>query len=141
MASKLTNKFTKSVLEREQKEQKSIESIVPVIKQPADIEKMIEATSEQVPVLPAEPIQFAEEPTTITPPPVIKQQSTPIKKTPTPTVMNLDAFLNPSENRQAKNKTFYLDTAVIDAIKQAATANHMAESKLVNDILKKVLGA
>ncbi len=41
--------------------------------------------------------------------------------------------------RKAKNKTFYLDGAVIQALKRAAVTQHVTESKLVNSILKKIL--
>ncbi len=40
----------------------------------------------------------------------------------------------------AKNKTFYLDAAVIDALHRAAVAQKVTDSKLVNDILRKILG-
>lgn len=44
------------------------------------------------------------------------------------------------DERRAKNKTFYLDEDVIDAITKTAKKQKIAESKLVNDILKHVLG-
>lgn len=51
----------------------------------------------------------------------------------------LSAFLDKKQRRTAKNKTFYLDEAVIYAIKKNAEKEMVTESKLVNDILRKVL--
>lgn len=53
--------------------------------------------------------------------------------------LNLDAYIVQEEERVAKNKTFYLDQAVIDAVKTAAKRRKITDSKLVNDILRKVL--
>lgn len=52
---------------------------------------------------------------------------------------DLTAFIVRDEGRSAKNKTFYLDEAVIDALHRAAVAQKITDSKLVNDILKKIL--
>ncbi|MFR1111313.1 MAG: hypothetical protein ACLSDO_09305, partial [Anaerotruncus colihominis] len=54
--------------------------------------------------------------------------------------VDLTAFIVRDEGRSAKNKTFYLDAAVIDALHRAAVAQKVTDSKLVNDILKKLLG-
>lgn len=54
--------------------------------------------------------------------------------------MLLQNFIIQDEGRKAKNKTFYLDDDVIKAIKQAAAAKKVTESKLVNDIFKQLLG-
>jgi len=51
----------------------------------------------------------------------------------------LSDYMSLETERKAKNKTFYLDGAVIQALKKAATAQHVTESKLVNSILKKIL--
>lgn len=48
-------------------------------------------------------------------------------------------FLRRETQRQAKNKTFYLDEQVIAAIKSTAKIQHVNDSKLVNDILRSVL--
>lgn len=52
---------------------------------------------------------------------------------------NLDQYIEKTQTRKAKNKTFYLDIAVLEALKKASENQKIAESKLVNDILKKVL--
>lgn len=52
---------------------------------------------------------------------------------------SIEDYIDQTSNRKAKNKTFYLDCAVLDALKKAAQKQQIAESKLVNDILKKVL--
>lgn len=52
---------------------------------------------------------------------------------------DIGAFLRPVLQRQAKNKTFYLDGDVIIAIKTTAKAQGVTDSKLVNDILRRVL--
>ncbi len=51
----------------------------------------------------------------------------------------LSDYMSLETERKAKNKTFYLDGAVIQALKRAAAAQHVTESKLVNSILKKIL--
>uniref|UniRef100_UPI003AB51CDC hypothetical protein n=3 Tax=Oscillospiraceae TaxID=216572 RepID=UPI003AB51CDC len=54
--------------------------------------------------------------------------------------VDLTEFIVRDEGRMAKNKTFYLDAAVIDALHRAAVAQKVTDSKLVNDILRKILG-
>ena len=49
------------------------------------------------------------------------------------------SYLKQENIRDAKNKTFYLDTKVIEAIKTAAKSHKTTDSKLVNDILSNVL--
>ena len=156
MAAKPINKFTKSVLEREQKERsqpaptKTIESIraqpdqeqevkpVPKTKPPASPKTKTsskpantggggDTAAELLPAAVKTGAELASQ--------KVKQQ--PVEEE--TAAFSLERFLIPEQGRQAKNKTFYLDAAVIDAIKSAATANRIAESKLVNDILKKVL--
>lgn len=53
---------------------------------------------------------------------------------------DLDVYLHRIPGRVAKNKTFYLDQAVIDAVRRAAKSRKMTDSQLVNAILAKVLG-
>jgi hypothetical protein len=48
-------------------------------------------------------------------------------------------FLRREPQRMAKNKTFYLDAQVIEAIKSTAKEQKVTDSKLVNDILRMVL--
>lgn len=58
---------------------------------------------------------------------------------PSSSALNLSDLFERGKERKAKNKTFYLDDSVIQAIKKAASDYHITESKLVNDILKKIL--
>ncbi len=53
---------------------------------------------------------------------------------------DIGAYLRRDPQRAAKNKTFYLDGQVITALKAAAKEQGVTDSKLVNDILRKVLG-
>jgi len=53
--------------------------------------------------------------------------------------LDLSDLFDREAERKAKNKTFYLDDSVIQAIKKTASDYHVTESKLVNDILKKIL--
>lgn len=55
--------------------------------------------------------------------------------------LDLSDLFGRGEERNAKNKTFYLDDSVIQAIKKAASNYHITESKLVNDILKKIFSS
>ena len=59
---------------------------------------------------------------------------------PTRLPSDIGDFLRRTPQRQAKNKTFYLDGDVITAIKRTAKEQGVADSKLVNDILRRVLG-
>jgi len=52
---------------------------------------------------------------------------------------DLSEYLRLEPQRQAKNKTFYLDVDVIEAVKSAAKAQRITDSKLVCDILRHIL--
>jgi len=52
---------------------------------------------------------------------------------------NITEILNRETQRTAKNKTFYLDEAVITALRKTAKEQNVTDSKLVNDILRHVL--
>lgn len=52
---------------------------------------------------------------------------------------DLSAFLAKRGERSARNKSFYLDAAVLDALKRTANAQNVTESSLVNSILKRLL--
>ncbi|WLC68507.1 hypothetical protein [Clostridium tagluense] len=56
-----------------------------------------------------------------------------------PTSFNLDDIIYKS-SKNSKNKTYYLETSAIDEVKKIAKKQKISESKLVNDILKHVLG-
>ncbi|GCD12385.1 hypothetical protein [Clostridium tagluense] len=56
-----------------------------------------------------------------------------------PTSFNLDDIIDKS-SKNSKNKTYYLETSAIDEVKKIAKKQKISESKLVNDILKHVLG-
>jgi hypothetical protein len=53
---------------------------------------------------------------------------------------DIRAYLIHDTHRVAKNKTFYLDAAVIDAIKRISREQQVTESRLVNDILRGIFG-
>ncbi|MGK0468463.1 hypothetical protein [Clostridium sp.] len=55
------------------------------------------------------------------------------------TGFNLDDIIE-KKSKNSKNKTYYLETNAIDEIKKIAKEQNVSESKLVNDILKHVLG-
>lgn len=57
-----------------------------------------------------------------------------------PDFSDIGLYLRPETQRIAKNKTFYLDADVIETIKTTARVQRVTDSKLVNDILRKVLG-
>lgn len=119
----MANKFTKGILERQEREYKQQHN----------------ASQEQaVP----EPVPITTPPVTETPPaPPLEKAPEKTLETAIPATLptDLETYIIRDSGRKAKNKTFYLDGAVIQAIKRAATAQRVAESKLVNDILKKVL--
>ncbi|MBU3130567.1 hypothetical protein [Clostridium tagluense] len=60
-------------------------------------------------------------------------------KSPESTSFNLDDIIDKS-SKNSKNKTYYLETNAIDEVKKIAKKQKISESKLVNDILKHVLG-
>lgn len=113
----MANKFTQSVLERLEQESKSSKQNQP---QGKALAPSVE-TSEQKPLS--------------------QERSKEIKKEPRKKTTDLldQYFVSPS-SREAKNKTYYLDQRVIDGIHQAAKKRGVADSRLVNDILSKVLG-
>lgn len=136
----MANKFTKSVLERQAKEAK---------KEAKDARLQSKATA--APSLSAEPKPSADSESELKNTPKSSTTSTatvqaPPASTPKRTrtkssgQVDLSAFIIRNTERSAKNKTFYLDAAVIDAIKSAASAQKVTDSKLVNDILKTILG-
>ncbi|MBW9150356.1 hypothetical protein K2F40_15460 [Clostridium sp. CM028] len=55
------------------------------------------------------------------------------------TGFNLDDIIEKS-SKSSKNKTYYLETSATNEIKKIAKSQKISESKLVNDILKHVLG-
>jgi hypothetical protein len=113
----MANKFTKSVLERQAKELKQASSI--------EITQTVPPEDGTLPV-----IQEAPK----------KEKPEPKKTSDTKNMPDLTEYIIYNEDRAAKNKTFYLDTQVIDMLHRAAVAQKMTDSKLLNDILKKVLG-
>lgn len=70
-----------------------------------------------------------------------KSQSKPKKETvqSITSLPDITMYLKKEPQRLAKNKTFYLDSDVIDAIKKIAKQQGITDSKLVNDVLRKVL--
>lgn len=72
--------------------------------------------------------------------PLRETQNLPLPNVPRrKTMPDLSEYLRPTPQRLAKNKTFYLDSDVIDAIRNTAKQQKVTDSKLVNDILRRVL--
>lgn len=120
----MANKFTKGILERQEREYKKQKSV--------SLEPI--STPDNIPKTPISPL---EEQAETAAPQITPAKTTKPSKTPAP--KDLSAYIVRKDTRNAKNKTFYLDETVILAIKRAATSQQVAESKLVNDILKKIL--
>lgn len=142
--SKMANKFTQSILERQELLEKHRKPTgrAPEIAS-ADAEPPAEKTSNlRLDAASAEKTEpevsaLNEQPETLAVP---KKKSGGGKVKAEPKPVDLSAYLVPETPRLAKNKTFYLDTAVIEAVHEAATEQKITDSKLVNDILRKVLG-
>jgi len=148
----MANKFQKSVLERKKieaelrlKEQPHIEQAHEQTEQPEIMQVKQEITAQPIAeeIITTEVIETAEkeEPQTE----VKEKKQAKVNENKINTVdkdddIDLSAFLIPQNLRKAKNKSFYLDDDVISAIKIQSTKRKITESKLVNDILKSVLG-
>ena len=154
----MANKFTKSVLERqaiEAKRQKGQESPSPA--------PVAEAAAAQPVAAPAQPpMETLDAPVRValrddgapaytlsvhrTEPTVQEELPQDNEAEPQNSVMQnglsdlVAAYVIRTPERVAKNKTFYLDEAVITAVRAAAKRQKVTESKLVNDILRGVLG-
>lgn len=139
-----TNKFTKSVLERLEQEAKQQPKAPkstqppPVISEPEPLPAVIEPIPIAEPAAePAIEPKKTELPAVAAEIPPVKREEKPAPVSPG---VDLSQFLRPDNRRTAQNKTFYLDQGVIDAVKAAAKKQKVAESKLVNDILRSVFG-
>lgn len=133
----MANKFTKSVLERQAKEAKDAKLHTHTQSLPEEPELL--SANHQAELV--EPV-LDNKKTFIETPPKAQESPTSRKqqKAAASGQVDLSAFIIRDNERSAKNKTFYLDAAVIHAIKAAAAAQKVTDSKLVNDILKKILG-
>lgn len=120
----MANKFTKGILERQEREYKKQKSVPP---EPISMPDNLPET----PIISQE-IQMETATPQITPTKTTKPSKPSAPK-------DVSAYIVRKDTRSAKNKTFYLDETVILAIKRAAASQQVAESKLVNDILKKIL--
>ena len=149
----MANKFTKSVLERQAKEMRQHparaakpagEGETPAQDAPAAGPAAQEAPQEAPAAIPAEQPEAAAAPATKAAEPPAEQPAPRARaaRQPRPAAppVDLTEFIVRDEGRMAKNKTFYLDAAVIDALHRAAVAQKVTDSKLVNDILRKILG-
>lgn len=139
----MANKFTKSVLERQAKEMRQHparaakpagEGETPAQEIPQEAPAAIPA---EQPEAAAAPAPKAAEPPAEQPAPRARAARQPRPAAPP---VDLTEFIVRDEGRMAKNKTFYLDAAVIDALHRAAVSQKVTDSKLVNDILRKILG-
>lgn len=143
----MANKFTKSVLERQAKEMR--QHPVRAAKPAGEGETAAPETPAVEPIAQAAPAAIpAEQPEAAAAPAAAEapaEQPAPrarAARQPKPAAppVDLTEFIVRDEGRMAKNKTFYLDAAVIDALHRAAVAQKVTDSKLVNDILRKILG-
>lgn len=133
----MANKFTKSVLERQAKEAKDSRlhpktTPAPTLSaepKPLDVPSVETKTKEEKPKRTLQPVQ--------TPP--VSGSSKSAGRSKRSGQLDLSSFIIRDHERSAKNKTFYLDSSVIHAVKAAASAQKVTDSKLVNDILKKIL--
>lgn len=127
----MANKFTQSILERQYKEaqeEKRTKKKKAAAPEPTETAAVAEPEVQPEPVvLPQTPKET--EKTKVSHPVIVMAPE-----------VNLDAYIIKETERVAKNKTFYLDQAVIEAIRFAAKKQKITDSKLVNDILRKVLG-
>ncbi len=55
-------------------------------------------------------------------------------------IFDMAEYLRIEPSRSAKNKTFYLDVEVIEKLCEVARRQNVTDSKLCNDILRRVLG-
>jgi hypothetical protein len=117
----MANKFQKSVLERLEAEESRRKSA----------EKLNAAPLPEEHIAPQETEGTPESTEMIAPLPVtVKLPEAPI----------IGDYISHDTHRVAKNKTFYLDTAVVDAVKRISREQQVTESRLVNDILRGVFG-
>lgn len=148
----MANKFTKSVLERQAKEmrQHPARAAKPAgggetpAQEAAETPAAQEAPQAAPAAIPAEQPEAAAAPAPKAAEPPAEQPAPRARaaRQPRPAALPVDLteFIVRDEGRMAKNKTFYLDAAVIDALHRAAVAQKVTDSKLVNDILRKILG-
>lgn len=144
----MANKFsksieyqTKNILERqakERKEENKASTEAASQKPPAATDTIKEVTPEGISQA-ANIKEAASADTLIMEKPPAKETKKQTASDTSPAML-LQNFIIQDEGRKAKNKTFYLDDDVIKAIKQAAAAKKVTESKLVNDIFKQLLG-
>lgn len=125
----MANKFTKSVLERQAKEMHATPTPEPIQPALSTAEPPAPVVETPAPIREPEPLPEPKMPMIAEKPAVKKSRATP----------DLSDYIIRNEGRTAKNKTFYLDRAVIDAVHRAASAQKITDSKLVNDILRKIL--
>lgn len=120
----MANKFQKSVLERLEQE---------AVRQ----KQRTKETAEEAQASSENPIKEEQTKAETSPTP----EDNPVRLEQTePSVPDVSGYLIREHQRAAKNKTFYLDGDVIEAIKSTARKQNVTDSKLVNDILRRVLG-
>lgn len=132
----MANKFQKSIMERLEQDslrQRQVEkaekkkTTVPAEKNaPAATAAIKESTEKIPPVVMETEISLERD--------LPRKES--VKRSST---LDLSEYVIQDSRRKAKNKTFYLDEEVIDALRSAARQQNVNDSKLVNDILRKVL--
>ena len=109
----MTNKFQKSVFERQKAEAERKQNISSTPK--LFLDKDEQATEKNT----------------------VQDQLLPSREK---TSSDIASLIRPRTTRLAKNKTFYLDGELIEIIQATAKSQKITESRLVNDILRSVLG-
>lgn len=130
----MPNKFQKSVLERQKTEAERRQSGVPQLFATTEDQVQVSATAEDA---------CEQDGSVAVARPLLEASVQPVASVVLPPVKSasdISAFIRPRTARAAKNKTFYLDNELIQAIQDAAATQKVAESRLVNDILRSVLG-
>jgi len=134
----MANKFQKSVLERLEQE---------AVRKKQNVKEKINTDQNKTPAVPKD-INGTELKIGADADATNKNQPIPEETTPEPpagtieqpVIPDISGYLRRDTQRLAKNKTFYLDTQLIEAIKSTAKKQNVTDSKLVNDILRRVLG-
>lgn len=124
----MANKFQKSVLERLEQDVTRQKQAAP----PKENQKL----KENIPTDPKKEATIIKGPISKS----VAAESTQTFFTQVFQPTDIGDYLRRDTQRIAKNKTFYLDADVIEAVKSTAKAQGVTDSKLVNDILRRVLG-
>jgi hypothetical protein len=130
----MANKFQKSVLERleaEENRRKAAEKADKPETESMPEENAVPQEEETAPERQPEAVEAKAAPSILE---RLAEASAPVAPG------AIGAYISHDDQRVAKNKTFYLDVAVIDAVKRISQEQQITESRLVNNILRGVFG-